>query len=187
MRFAKYTIAVLLLAGAAFAVFAQQGPAAKRKPMMAGAQAAQKGVPQALADYLKLTADQEAQISALQTSFRDAVQPLAQQLRAKSTELRKAMKSDPVDSAKVTALRTDISKLRDDVKAQRDSFAAKFRDVLTAEQRTSLEALEQALTLQSAARQAAHLGLIAPPENAGDWGPFGAGRSMMRRAPGPRR
>jgi Spy/CpxP family protein refolding chaperone len=187
MRFAKYTIAVLLLAGAVFAVFAQQGPAAKRRPMRAGAQAAQNGAPQALSDYLKLTADQEAQIKAIQTSHREAVQPFAEQMRAKSTELRNAMKADPVDSAKVTALRAEIGKLREDMKAQRDSFAAKFRNVLSVEQQKSLEALEQALKLQAAARQAAHLGLINPPENAGEWGWFGPGRGMMRYGLGPRR
>jgi Spy/CpxP family protein refolding chaperone len=150
--------------------------------MMAGAQAGQgRQMSQALVDYLKLTSEQQSQLRTLQTSMRDAIQPLTQQLRSKAQELRDALKTDPVDSAAVTRLRGEIQTLRGNIKAQRDSFATKSLQVLNADQQKLLEGLQQALTLQAAARQAARLGLITPPENEGAWG-----EGMMRRGFGPR-
>ncbi len=169
MKFARLTIAVLLLASPLFAwQVRQMGPAG-------GVGAGEGGIGRfdALKEYLKLTPQQITELREVQSSMRDAVRPLVQDLVPQVKALRTALRQDPVDSAAVTRLRQEIESARTTIRAKRDEFGAKARGVLTPDQVSSLGALEQALKLQAEARQAAQVGLIESPQ--------GAQRGLWRR------
>lgn len=139
--------------------------------MMAGGPA-QGGGFEALTDYLKLTPQQVSDLQGIQSSMRESVRTLAQDLAPKVKALRDAMRQDPVDSAAVSALRKEVESARSAIRAKRDEFGARARGVLTSDQTASLQALERALAVEREARQAVRLGLIAPPEGLGN-GPMG--------------
>jgi len=159
MRLAKLTIALLVMTGP---VFAQQGRLGARRETGTGD--TQSGNFDALKEYLKLTPAQVADLQTIRTGMRDALKPLVEGLAPKVKALREALRQDPIDSEAVARLRKEVEDARSAIRAKREEFAAKARGVLTAEQVSSLQALDQALRLQRAAGQAAQLGFIEPPE-----------------------
>ena len=127
MKIARWTAVAILLAGTAFA----QQPFRARVP---------GGGPnlQALKTYLNLTDAQVSALSAVQTSLRTALQPLAQDLAAKTKALRDENSKTPPDPNVVAQLKTEIKSLRDQIQAQRTSFQAQAQGVLTADQTAAL-------------------------------------------------
>jgi Spy/CpxP family protein refolding chaperone len=168
MRSTKLTVLLLAMAGS---LFAQQGGHRGARTMMADG-GAQLGNAEALKEYLKLTPQQVTDLQAVRSSMREAVRPLVQGLEPKVKALRQELRKDPVDSEAVSRLRKELDEARSAIRAKRDEFGAKARAVLTPDQVSSLQALDQALKLQRAAHQAAQLGLIERPER--------ADRSMLR-------
>ncbi len=94
---------------------------------------------------------------------------VAQQIRAKRQELASLMQAANPDAAKAGQLLVDIKKLEDQRRAKLEEFRTKALALLTAEQKQKLAELEKALSLGPAARQAAGLGLIVPPQGAPGW------------------
>ena len=121
--------------------------------------------------YLGLSDQQMQDLSGVQRSFRQAARPLMQQMADKSKELRQAMQQNPVDSSLVSQLKGDLTELRDQVQGLRTQYRAQAQGFLTEDQKTKLGALEKALELLPAARQAAGLNLLEIPEGAADWAP----------------
>jgi Spy/CpxP family protein refolding chaperone len=161
MIFTRLSIAVLLLAGIVLAQTAPLQNKGARRQQAAG----QQGTPfQALQDYLKLSPQQIDDLKAVQASMREELRPLFQQLAAKARALREELRKDPVDSTAVSNLRKEVETIQSNIKAKREEFASKNRNVLTSDQVKALAALEQALSLQRAAHQAAGLNLIDAPE-----------------------
>jgi Spy/CpxP family protein refolding chaperone len=169
MKVARWTALMILFAGTAFA---QQGPMAR----MPGARANLE----ALKSYLNLTDAQVTALQTVQTSLRTALQPLAQDLAAKTKALRDENGKATPDPNVVAQLKADITSLRDQIQTQRTSFQAQAQAVLTTDQLAALTKLEQALKLLVVAREAAALDLITLPGGFGGMGGFGAG---ARRAP----
>jgi Spy/CpxP family protein refolding chaperone len=161
MRFAKITAVFLMMIAPAFA----QGRFMGARRMMAAGQE-QFGNLDALKDYLKLTPQQVTDLQAVRSAMRTEVKPMVQALAPKLKALREAMRQDPVDSEAVSKLRKEIDDARSAIRTKRDEFGAKARGMLTADQVSSLQALDQALKLERAAHQAMQAGFIAPPEGA---------------------
>jgi Spy/CpxP family protein refolding chaperone len=132
--------------------------------------AGRQGAFQALQDYLKLTPQQVDDLKAVQTSMREALRPLFEQLAPKAKALRAELRKDPVDATVVSNLRKEIEDLQNSIKAKREEYAANSRNVLDPDQQKALANLEQALSLQRAAHQAAGLNLIDAPEGAAGFG-----------------
>jgi hypothetical protein len=124
--------------------------------------------------YLNLSDSQIAGLQAVQKQLQTAVANLQQQIATKQTDLQSRLTAGSTDAAAVGRLLLDITALG----KQFDTIAGGFRDqaknLLTADQKTKLKALEDASKLQPAIRQATGLLLIAPLANA-PGSPVGAG------------
>ena len=165
----KLVFSMILCSGLLLA----QGPMGRRgamtprgvAPQRQAAGQAMAGVA-ALKEYLGLTDAQMEQMRTLRRDQAEQVRPDAQAVRAKAQELRKEMQSSAPDPAKVGQLTVELKQLREKAMAERSGFGDKVRAVLTADQQAKLKALEEAAKLAPAARQAAAMGLIAPPRAA---------------------
>jgi Spy/CpxP family protein refolding chaperone len=165
-------------------VLAQQGP-----PPMGPGWGPPPGGPawgapnlDALKTFLQLSDQQVQSITALQTSFRDAVKPIHEQIMTKQEELRQEMAKASPDSAVVAQLMVDAKNLRSQIKTKRDEQRPQFLALLSDAQKISLSNLQQALSLQQAAHQAAALGLIDAPQGEHFGGPgFGGMRRGMHQ------
>ncbi len=169
----KKTIVLLAFVLSVGTVLAQQGP----PPGGHG-----WGAPNldALKTFLQLSDQQVQSIKALQTSFRDTVKPIHQQIMTKEQELHQEMAKTSPDSAVVAQLMVDVKNLRSQIKTTRAGQQPQLLALLNDGQKSSLASLQQALSLQQAAHQAAGLGLIDAPEGAFPGGP-GFGRMGMRK------
>ncbi len=172
MKIANLFAAALLLAGTAMAQ--QMPPDRPFGPWMPR--------PEALKNYLSLSDQQMSDLEAARRAFFDAARPLLRQIAEKRQALQAALGKDPIDTAQVQQVRTDIKTLTGQLENSRSEYAKQARGTLTAAQITALGTLEQALAMQAAAREAAALNLIQSPE--GHFGPLGA---MQPRGGGPRR
>ncbi len=114
--------------------------------------------------YLALSDQQLQDLAAIQSSFREAADPLMQQIGEKMQALRQALQQDTVDSSLVTQLKADIASLQAQMQTLRAPYRAKAQAVLTDQQKTSLAALQQAFDLMQAAFQASSLNLLDTPE-----------------------
>ena len=185
----KLVISMVLCSGLLLA----QGPMGRRGgPGPRGFAAERQAAGQAMAgagalkDYLGLTDAQVEQIRTLRREQAQEVRPEAQAVRALAQELRKEMQSSTPDAAKVGQFTVELKQLREKAIAERSGFGDKARAVLTADQQAKLRSLEEAAKLAPAARQAAAMGLIAPPRtDAMEAG--GAPPAPMLRGRGPGR
>ena len=138
----------------------------------------------ALKTFLQLSDSQVQGITALQTSFRATVKPIHDQIMTKEQELKQEMAKASPDSAVVAQLMVDIKNLRSQIKTGRDGQQPQLLALLNDTQKSSLANLQQALSLQQAAHQAAALGLIDAPQGEHFGGPgFGGMRHGMHRGP----
>jgi chromosome segregation ATPase len=140
---------------------------------------------EALKSYLSLSEQQVETLSAVQRSLTEATRSIHEQIASKQKELREEMaKSEP--SASVAGqLMADTKALRSQIDTKRDEFRTQTRAVLNDQQKAALSALETALSLQQAARQAVAINLLEAPEGS-EPGPGGLGRlSGLGGLPGP--
>ena len=87
-----------------------------------------------------LTADQSAQMKALQEAFLKEIEPLQKELYAKTTELRKLWSTPNADSAAIKAKQNEIFGLQTQLQEKATSFRLEVRKVLTPEQLAQLPA-----------------------------------------------
>ena len=138
----------------------------------------------ALKTFLQLSDKQVQDITGLQNSFRDAVKPIHEQIMTKQQELKQELDKASPDSAVVAQLMVDAKNLHNQIKTKRDEQRPQFLALLSEAQKSSLANLQQALSLQQAAHQAAALGLIDSPQGDHFGGPgFGGMRKGMHRGP----
>jgi hypothetical protein len=141
----------------------------------------------ALKSYLSLSDKQVQDSTALLTSFRDGVKPIHEQIVTKEKELKQEMDKASPDSSLAAQLMVDIKALRNQVKAKRDDLKPQLMALLNDNQKNALLVLQQALSVEQAAHQAAGLGLIDAPANSlsgREW--FGGGEGGMHSRPGGR-
>jgi Spy/CpxP family protein refolding chaperone len=112
-----------------------------------------------LSRYFQLTPDQAEGIRKLLEVRKSAVEPLIQEIAAKEKELREliAAGTDPLAVGR-TALALDS--LRKQVGEAHQQFAAGFQELLTAEQKTQLQAVQRAARLQPVVAAARELGIF---------------------------
>jgi N-formylglutamate amidohydrolase len=174
MKKSTVFLAFVLSIGTALA---QQGPPAGG-PGWGGARL------DALKTFLQLSDSQVQGITALQTSFRATVKPIHQQIMTLEQQLKQEMAKASPDSAVVAQLMVDIKNLRSQIKTARDGQQPQLLALLNDGQKSSLANLQQALSLQQAAHQAAALGLINAPAGSFSGGQgFGGMRKGMHRGP----
>jgi len=138
----------------------------------------------ALKTFLQLSDSQVQSITALRTSLRATVKPIREQIMTKEQELKQEMAKASPDSAIVAQLMVDVKNLRSQIKTARSGQQPQLLALLTDAQKSSLANLQQALSLQQAAHQAAALGLIDAPQGEGFGGPgFGGMRKGMHQGP----
>jgi len=176
----------LVLAVAASAQGMGYGPGFR--PCIAGAANA-PATPQltALKDYLGLTDQQVQQITDMRRKAAEENRTLAEQARTIRQQIADLMKSANPDPARIGQLHLDLRKLHEQRLARLEQVRTQALTVLNAEQKQKLADLEKALSLGPAARQAAALGLIAPPQRgagAGAGRPFGLRGMRPGRAGG---
>jgi uncharacterized protein (DUF342 family) len=120
----------------------------------------------ALKSFLQLSDKQVQDLTALLTSLRDSVKPVHEQIAAKKMELKQEMDKTSPDSGAVAQLMVDIKNLQSQIKTKRDELRPQLIALLSDSQKTALTTLQQALSLQQAALEAAASDLIeAPPHD----------------------
>ncbi len=126
--------------------------------------------------YLGLTDAQVTGLQSVRTQLNSALSANRQQIQSKQTDLENLLAKGTTDAAAVGKLVLDISNLRKQVDATTASFRDQARNLLTADQKKKLAALEDAAKLQPDIQEAAGLLLVAPPAPpAGKQGLFGPG------------
>ncbi len=170
----KYLSTSILLFAAT--LFAQDPAPGGRLPRGAGALTELKS-------YLALSDSQVTQLTDLRKQYQDAVAPVATQAADKRKTLVDLLKAGNADSNAISQLRQDLAGLRKQAQDTAQQYGVSARAVLTADQLTKLQALEDASKLMAAVHGAQALNLIEGQ------GPFGGVRAalgagmMGRRAP----
>jgi hypothetical protein len=154
----------------------------KRTLMLAAALAAaafaQPGAPAApsfteVKTYLSLTDSQITALQAVQRQLQTSIATLQQQIETKQADLQNRLSAGATDAAGAGRLLLDIQALRKQVDTAAGSFRDQAKNLLTADQKTKLKALEDASRLQPAIRQATGLLLLAPASPEPRMGGFG--------------
>ena len=109
---------------------------------------------------LDLTSDQQAQVKAIWEKEKPALQPLMQQMHQNHAAMRALQASGPFDEVKTRALATQNAQTMIEVQVQHARIKSEMMQVLTADQKTKLAAIE--------AKHASHMGHMkdhmAPPQ-----------------------
>lgn len=150
----------LIAAGClAAALFAQEPPPG---PRMHGMFAAGKTT--AVQTYLNLTDAQIASLKQLRQSEGEALKPIFQQMAPMRRSLRAQQENGSADAATAAKAQQDRQALEQQIAPIRASFQQQALAVLTPEQKTKLAALQAAMALLPAIREAGALNLLTPPE-----------------------
>ena len=110
--------------------------------------------------HLALTEAQLTCLESNQESFREAVQPLAEEARGVQREIRQTTR----DGGDVTALQTQLEGIRSQIEAALSSHVVSAQACLDASQASALAELVAAETLRSEVAQGTRLLLIEPTE-----------------------
>lgn len=171
---------LVIIALAATALFAQ-GPGGPRMHRMS-----EPARTTEVQSYLNLTDAQISNLQQLRQSERAALKPIFQQMRPLHESLRTQKQSGSADPTAVGKLVLSIQSLEQQAAPIRASFQQQALNVLTADQKTKLTALQNAAALMPAIHEATALNLLTPPKGPG--GPGGLAPEMMPhgRFGGPR-
>ncbi len=145
--------------------------------------------PAALQAYLNLSDAQLSQLRQLRADHHNTVAPIRTQLAPLQKQLRDQIASG-ADAATIAQTAAKIEPLRKQLTDANDNYKKQALAVLNPDQTTKLNALEEAMKLAPAIRQAVGMGLISGPAGftQGFRGPGMAGmmrgaRGAMRRPP----
>ncbi|MGA7616791.1 MAG: Spy/CpxP family protein refolding chaperone, partial [Thermoanaerobaculia bacterium] len=125
---------------------AQVGPGA-HTPAHVQAAANAPLAPEAIVQFLDLTAAQQAQWDALHETFRSDLQPLQEQRRTVATQLRELLSQSGPDPAAVGDLVIQEHSIGEKIRALRETLDGSLAALLTPEQKTRYEALKAAIRL----------------------------------------
>lgn len=121
--------------------------------------------------YLGLTDAQVTSLTQLLQTERQSVQSLMQQVGQKRQALDAALKAGTSNAATLGQFLLDIQALEKQIEQKRTDSRTQALAVLTADQKTKLNALSAAEQLLPSIREAGMLNLLAPPQGAGPGGP----------------
>jgi Spy/CpxP family protein refolding chaperone len=96
-----------------------------------------------LKNKLGLTADQVQQIEAIHSAARAKTKAQRQQVRPLRRQMRQLMTAETFDAAKVYALYTQIQSLRQMIKEERFKAKLQLMQLLTKDQRSTLQTLRK--------------------------------------------
>ena len=141
-RFLIITLAVLLTFGAVAQTRTRQAAPPQGGPGGPGNAAIPGFGPDrnVLADYLGLTAGQQASWETIQNELRTSTQALHEQQRTLGEQLRAAIEAG-TDAAAIGNLVLQVRAIDEQLEAAREAAEARFAATLTAEQRVKFEAL----------------------------------------------
>ena len=95
---------------------------------------------------LTLTADQQTKVDKLKTDHQTAVTPLQTTLQTKETELRTLIKATTPDQTAINAKIAEINGIRSQIQTADAAYATSVLNLLTADQRGTLDAQRLGLT-----------------------------------------
>jgi Spy/CpxP family protein refolding chaperone len=172
-------VRLIVIALAASALFAQ-GPGGPRMHRMS-----EQAKTTEVQSYLNLTDAQISSLQQLRQSERAALKPIFQQMGPLHESLRTQKQSGSADPTAVGKLVLSIESLEQQAEPIRSSFQQQALNVLTADQKAKLTALQSAAALMPTIHEATALNLLTPPK--GPEGPGGMAPEMMHgRFGGPR-
>jgi Spy/CpxP family protein refolding chaperone len=90
---------------------------------------------------LNLTAGQTAKIKEIRDAQRKEIRPLREKMFTKRDEIRRLWLESSPDETKITAAQKEMRVLRDQMEDKMTAFRLKSANVLTAEQRETIESL----------------------------------------------
>ena len=143
------------------AIFAHPGFGPGRPGMMGRMQ--RMGPP--LLEQLQLSGEQRAQIEAVFAGGRDAIQPLARQLREKRGALGEAARALPFDETTVRSLAQQAADLQSQLMVARAQVANQLQSLLTEDQRTKLSQLRAERLQQFKEWRRQHMGRPEPQQS----------------------
>jgi Spy/CpxP family protein refolding chaperone len=152
----RLTLALLISATGMFAQMQMPGGG------MPGGQRYQPNYDEVKA-VLGLTDEQLAQLKQFQQDKMAATQAFYSKMSDKQKELNQLMESSGSDPAKIGALMLELQTLRKQPAPGGADIHEKAVGILSAEQKTKLGKLEEALKMRNAADQATQLALLTPP------------------------
>jgi Spy/CpxP family protein refolding chaperone len=169
------TLGVALAQGPGFG-----GPGGPGRGMMMGGPRAAQQQPSftELKSALGLTDANIQAIQQAQQSVMTNVQTLMTSIQTKEQSLHDLLDKGTTDAAAVGKLMLDIALLQKQVKTAHDSASTAAVNLLSADQKTKLAALQNAANLMPAIQQAGALGLLQPPSST--TGGMGPGMGGMR-------
>jgi Spy/CpxP family protein refolding chaperone len=122
-----------------------------------------------LRQYLGLTDDQIQQIEKVRDAGRDSAQGLPEQVRTNEDELRGLLEAGTSDTSVVGKLVLDLDALRSQMKQSLEIGQRNLLSLLSSEQATKLQTLEDAAKLRPMIEGAARLGLLSQPVPPEPW------------------
>ncbi len=138
--------------------------------------------------YLNLQDSQIQALRQLRQQQMQAMQATLSELAARQQSLRDQLDRGSTDAAALGKLLLETEALRKQIRQMHEGFRTQAVNVLSADQKAKLAALEEALKLAPAAQGAAALGLLTPPDPVPGWpgpGLLGFGRGMGPEGPRP--
>lgn len=139
---------------------------------------------------LGLTDAQVTQLTGIQTAKRTASQTIMQQIATLQQTLQTQLKATPPNAQQIGQTMIQIQTLQGQITGQNATYNTQALAVLSADQKTKLATLQNALTLQPAISQALSLDLLAHPQGQtagpgfGPRGGPGFGPAMFGPRPG---
>lgn len=118
-----------------------------------------------LKTYLNLTDGQIAGLQQVQTRKQEAERKIYEEMQQKSQALNAMLEMNSTDAARIGQLMIEIQKLRKQLPVSGEPYRSQALAVLSADQRTKLPALVQAMQLQPAAYQAISFNLFDHPDS----------------------
>lgn len=117
----------------------------------------------AITTYLSLTTSQIQSIQSIVRQAQPSIQNLQQQIQKNMQTIRTMLLQGSTDTQTLGTLLLSIGNLRKQMQHTLGGIQSQTQNVLTADQMTKLGALQAALNLEPAAREAMLLHLLVPP------------------------
>ena len=122
--------------------------------------------PAGLDGVLQLNEGQRMRLQSISHEFEDVVFPLIRDVWEKEWELRRLGRSKDSDASSAEMLVQEVEMLYEQIRGIGDRHRERSRALLSSQQISALDKLEEALELAQAAKQAVCANLIAPPDGA---------------------
>jgi Spy/CpxP family protein refolding chaperone len=135
----------------------------------------------ALKTYLNLTDSQVQALQQIQQQERQTNRATVQKMRQSQANLDDLIQKGGADAATAGRLLLEIQDMQASLSKSHATFSAQSASTLTVDQKSKLKSLQDAMALMPAIHQAAGVGLLAMPQDAGSTARFRGGPGGPRR------